>query len=75
MALTPTPLDGNNVSVEITAPDTTFDVLTLDMATGAASGPFLPDLWIRIIEERAKLFFTAISLAELSPAPRERLPV
>ena len=55
MPVFPTQLDGQNVVLSITAPDTFVDVMSVNVVTGAVSSAWLPSTWIRPLELAVEL--------------------
>jgi hypothetical protein len=58
-----TRLDGTNLSLEIPAPST-IDLFSLDLVVGTVTSSYLPQPWLDLLTERAKVLFTAIDVAE-----------
>ena len=55
MPIVPTVLDGQNVALSLTAPDTFVDVLRVNIVTGRVASAWLPKSWIKPIELAVEL--------------------
>lgn len=55
MTTTLTQLDGQNLSVSLTAPDTFVDLFSVNIVTGSVSSACLPDSWIEFIAHTVEL--------------------
>ena len=63
MSVNITRLDGTNLSLEVPAPST-IDLFTLDLVVGTVTSAYLPQAWLDLLTERAKVLFTAIDVTE-----------
>jgi hypothetical protein len=55
MPIVPTELDGQNLTLALTAPDTFVDVLSVNIVTGNVTSSWLPSDWVAFIKQAVAL--------------------
>ena len=60
MSIVKTVLDGQNISLSLTAPDTFVDVINVNIVTGDVTSAWLPSDWIKFIKESVALENTVV---------------
>ena len=64
MAITVSRLDGQTLGFSLTAPDTTADVLSLDIVSGALTSAYLSDIELRNLKPAVEALFSLVPSAQ-----------